>query len=150
MAKTVKSRNTGQKGTRGPRVTPSLTEEQVLSIQPFLSRLLRRYQEVADTGSTEREDPICATLHGKKKDLSCVDCTVWGVREPMGREGFRGNRDNAEFIHCEDYYPKRPADVTDDTQGVSFRMGGLREQEHLRETKAWGWNVVMWLEGLRR
>jgi hypothetical protein len=135
-----------------------MTEEQVAAIQPFLKKLLKRYQEVADTGMTEQPDPICATLHHGKVDLTCVDCPVWGVRQYMGRtkevHKKRGVAnmpdDNVPFIHCEDYYPKRPEDMTDDTQRVVHTVGGSRQAERIRDAQAWGWNVVMWLEGLQR
>jgi hypothetical protein len=132
------------------RTRRDLTEDQVEAIQPFLSRLITRYQEVADEGRTDRPDPICATLHTARKNLSCVDCPVWGVRQPMGRPGEQCSERNTIFVHCEDYYPQRPECVSDDTSSVVTPTTGKNAAENAFKAKAWGWEVVMWLQGLRR
>jgi hypothetical protein len=134
----------------GSKTSPVLTSEQVQAIQPYLKKLLKRYQQVANTGASDLPDPICATLHVGKKDLSCVDCPVWGVREALGRHGYNGDEENWEFVHCENYYPRRPEIVTDDRVGISYPVGGSKEADNILTAQGWGWEVVMWLESLQR
>lgn len=121
---------------------------------------MRRYQEVADNGATDMPDPICASLKGK----TCWECPVWGVAPGCGAAADDGamvtrmRKDGTEyaarpvvdFVHCSEYMPPRPQMVEDDERGVRVPMGGKREGENMRVSRAWGWDVVSWLEAMKK
>lgn len=123
-----------------PRVKPTLTDRQRERLQPFLRVMLKRYADVAATGSSTIADPLCA----KTGKLTCCDCPVFGIREFMGKPGAP-----VPFIHCSDYLPDMPGCVSDNEDDIACATGGKNEKANLKAAKAWGAAVVEWLEGQR-
>ena len=112
---------------------PVMDNRMVCAIQPFLDRLIQRYSQVAKTGNSNIPDPLCAATKGR----SCVHCPVFG---PRG---------NANFIHCEKYYPAKPECVNDTTRAISTATSIKYREENIETAKAWGAKVVQWLEDLQ-
>lgn len=114
-----------------------MTPDRRLKLQPFIPALLKRYGEVAETGSSERPNPVCNTC----KVGECAYCAVWGV---MGDPD-----ENRAFVHCDSYMPTTPDCVSDRDRRVAVSLGGKCAAKNLAAAMAYGKAVCEWLEGQR-
>ena len=146
---------------RKPRQPQEFTPSQVAAIQPYLPALLKRYREVAETGETERPDPIC----NKVKPGRCFECPVFGEEARGPGRWTKPKRGASEYIpgdwyHCEDvgFWPEKPQGLTDGTGGVQCgtdpdkprkTKGGLPAATQRERAQSWGAEMVARLEGLR-
>ena len=134
------------KGSTTPPTPPRpwpLTAGMREAVQPFLPKLLKRYREVAERGSTELPDPVCK----KTERGACYACVVWGCSQVK--------TDNYA-AYCENYLPVRPPCVDDRDDRVEG--GGAKRTAKqkkagtasgLEQTKQWGREVVAVMEGWR-
>lgn len=148
-----------------------LNVHQVEAIQPYLNALIRRYQEVAEKGETEQDDPLCRMVEMGK----CYECPVFG--EEARGPGHMSKPHKGEpvylpgpWYHCEEvgFLPMPPKCIEDTRDGVTcgpkpdlvVRWGKghpqagqprwLGRPTSRQQAKAWGAEMVAFLEGLRR
>jgi hypothetical protein len=129
---------------RSPRKRPyPMTPEMRSAIQSYLTKLVERYSDVAQTGETKKPHPLCQVVEVGH----CFDCPVFG-------EGIL-KLDHYE-APCVDYFPIDEGYVDDqrsyvmsesDTQTWKQKELGLPSSKE--RARQWGALVVTWLESLR-
>ena len=138
----------------GPRVPyrENLARRQLTAIQPYLPELIRRYDEVAEKGETERDDPLCREVGTG----GCYKCAVFGEKmcnDPHGRHDVR----QGSWVHCSEYMPVPPGcvEVRDDgvylTNDNGERMVKGRTVPASRDrSRAWGRKMVEYMKSLQQ
>ena len=148
---------------RKPKQPRDFTPSQVAALQPFLPALLRRYREVAATGSSDRPDPICAKVAAGH----CYECPIFGagVGQQPGhwtkpKKGEPKWVDGEEWLHCDGpgFWPPVPPGVTDSTKSVRCGVDpdrarktrdGLPAMTTRERAQSWGCEMVGRLQGLQ-